>query len=83
MLYTVYINDCLEFDVNKEQYDMNEIRNFGQRISEYVGELPGESEAECGNYLDHDLEKAKEYGKDMYNILKSWNVSQLEYPNKI
>ena len=35
MLYTVYINDCLEFDVNKEQYDMNEIRNFGQRISEY------------------------------------------------
>lgn len=48
-------------------------------ISEFNGELPGKSEMECGNYLDHDLDKAREYGKEMYEILKNWNIDKLNY----
>lgn len=48
-------------------------------ISEYNGELPGNSKTECGNYLDHNLSKAKEYGREMYNILKNWDEQKLNY----
>ena len=48
-------------------------------ISEFNGELPGKSAFECGNYLDHDLNKAKEYGKEMYEILKNWSTDKLSY----
>lgn len=48
-------------------------------ISEFNGELPGKSEFECGNYLEHNLDKAKEYGKEMYEILKNWNIDNLKY----
>lgn len=48
-------------------------------ISEFSEDLPGRSEIECGNYLDHDLDKAKEYGREMYEILKDWSVEKLNY----
>ena len=32
-------------------------------ISGYEGEIPGNSPVECGNYLEHDLEKAKKTAK--------------------
>lgn len=48
-------------------------------IAEFNGELPGKSEVECGNYLDHDVNKAKEYGREMYEVLKNWDISKLNY----
>lgn len=51
---------------------MNYIANFN-------GILPGNTAVECGNYLDHDVDKAKEYAKDVCNVLKDWQVSDLEY----
>ena len=51
---------------------MNYIANFN-------GDLPGCSLAECGNYLEHDLNKAKKYAEDMSQVLKNWSVENLNY----
>lgn len=42
-------------------------------------EIPGVSEAECGNYLEHNLEAAKNEAAMMVNILKNWTQEQLKY----
>ncbi len=46
---------------------------------DFEGEIPGSKKEECGNYLDHDLPGAKELGKEMAEILKSWTVADLQY----
>ena len=51
-------------------------------ISNYNGEIPGIKKEECGNYLDHDLEKAKQYAKDYYNVIINYTQEQLDYDYK-
>lgn len=48
-------------------------------ITNYEGEIPGNSAIECGNYLDHNLEKANTYAQEMYVILKNWKCENLQY----
>ncbi len=48
-------------------------------VCEFEGNIPGVSEKECGNYLEHDLAKAKVYAKNMCNTLDSWNEDKLNY----
>lgn len=48
-------------------------------IKDFEGEIPGSKKAECGNYLDHNLEKAKLEGKMMCDILKDWTINDLKY----
>lgn len=48
-------------------------------IANYEGEIPGNSAIECGNYLDHNLEKANSYAQEMYVILKNWKCENLQY----
>lgn len=48
-------------------------------IVNYEGEIPGNSAIECGNYLDHNLEKANSYAQEMYVILKNWKCENLQY----
>ncbi len=48
-------------------------------IADFKGELPGKTAVECGNYLDHDLNMAKEYARDMVNVLKEWTTDELNY----
>ena len=48
-------------------------------ISKFEGEVPGSKKSECGNYLEHDLSKAREYASDMKEILKDWKESDLKY----
>lgn len=48
-------------------------------ISKFDGKIPGQSAKECGNYLDHDLSKAKEYAFDMLKILENWTSAKLIY----
>lgn len=55
------------------------IKSAMEHIAKFAGELPGNTEVECGNYLEHDVNKAKEYAKDMYQILKNWQVEDLTY----
>ena len=50
-------------------------------MKDFNGPIPGAEEAkECGNYLDHDLEKAKNYATEYGESIKNWQVSDLEYP---
>lgn len=48
-------------------------------IANFSGDLPGCSQAECGNYLEHDLNKAKKYASNMSYVLKNWSVENLNY----
>ena len=48
-------------------------------IKNYNGEIPGTKKEECGNYLEHSLEGAKEIGKDMSDVLKNWTVENMTY----
>lgn len=48
-------------------------------ISEFEGEIPGTNKIECGNYLEHDLEGAKNVAKDIVNVLSSWSVEKMTY----
>ena len=52
-------------------------------IAEYIGEIPGATAIECGNYLDHDLEKAKEDAEDYYNAICDWTPEMLKYPQQV
>lgn len=50
-------------------------------IANFKDQIPGAQEAkECGNYLDHDLQKANAYAKDYGNVIKNWKIKDLEYP---
>lgn len=49
-------------------------------IRDYVGEIPGVSEKECGNWKDHDLQGAKKEAEQMYEVLKNWKSANLYYP---
>lgn len=48
-------------------------------VSQWSEKIPGVSEVECGNYLEHNLEAAKKEAVMMVNILKNWTQSQLKY----
>ena len=55
------------------------VRDACRFIADYEGEIPGVSAIECGNYLEHDLQKAKAYGEDMCQVLENWTEEQLQY----
>ncbi len=48
-------------------------------IATYSGEIPGNTRKECGNYLYHDLQGAKEIAQDMQKVLADWSVDKLQY----
>lgn len=48
-------------------------------IANFNGILPGNTAIECGNYINHDVDKAKEYARDMCKVLKGWQVGDLKY----
>ena len=48
-------------------------------ISEYDGEIPGSTKIECGNYLEHNLEGAKNEASQMADVLKNWQTSDMKY----
>jgi len=48
-------------------------------IRDFEGEIPGNKREECGNYLDHDLQGAKQLGADMVGVLQNWTEEKLIY----
>lgn len=48
-------------------------------ISEYQDKIPGADKIECGNYLEHNLDGAKNIASDMFNVLKNWSVEKMKY----
>lgn len=65
-------------DVEKAEAVKLIIQIFKQ-IADYEGTVPGTAAAECGNYLEHDLEAAKQDAKAFLPIIKDWNESKLSY----
>ncbi|MDR3317942.1 MAG: S-ribosylhomocysteine lyase [Clostridiales bacterium] len=55
------------------------VRQSAAFIAAYIGEVPGASEAECGNYRDHDLAAAKKYARELSEVLKRWQPKDLNY----
>lgn len=58
---------------------LNLIKEAFGFISSYDGEIPGASERECGNYLDHDLDGAKREAALYSEILNSVTVDDIYY----
>ena len=54
----------------KEAYDF---------IAGYNDEIPGCTEVECGNYLEHDLESAKKDVLPLLKKLENYTVDMLDY----
>lgn len=48
-------------------------------MADYVGDIPGASEAECGNFKEQDLSKAKLEARSMLPILKHCTPETLSY----
>lgn len=65
-------------DVEKAEAVKLIIQIFKQ-IADYEGTVPGTAAAECGNYLEHDLEAAKQDAKAFLPVIKDWNESKLSY----
>ena len=47
----------------------------------FEGDIPGVSQVECGNWLEHDLPEAKRWAAAQAAVLEGYTVEQLEYPN--
>jgi len=58
---------------------INVVRQMFEFIKEYVGNIPGVSSRECGNYLDHNLIKAKEYANSYLKLLNNIKPENLKY----
>ena len=48
-------------------------------IAEFDGVIPGLSEVECGNYLEHDLESARKDVLPLLNRLENYTAEMLDY----
>ena len=48
-------------------------------IKDFKGKIPGTNKEECGNYLEHDLEGAKDIAVEMLEVLKDWNEDKMYY----
>ena len=49
-------------------------------IAGFEGPIPGASEAECGNWKDHDLAGARAEAAGFLRALESWTEGRLAYP---
>ncbi|MGN0172481.1 MAG: S-ribosylhomocysteine lyase [Acutalibacteraceae bacterium] len=47
----------------------------------FDGEIPGASEAECGNWKEHDLKTARRYAADMAAVLENRTAADMHYGN--
>ena len=56
------------------------VRESFKFVANFEGEIPGTTEPECGNYLEHDLASAKKDVLPLLEKLKNYTVEQLKYP---
>lgn len=65
--------------VSKEEV-ISLIRDSFSFIADFAGEIPGSKRIECGNYMEHDLEGAKEVARDMLEVISHWTAEDMVYP---
>ena len=56
------------------------VRKCFRFIAEFVGEVPGASARDCGNYLDMNLPMANYWGKRYTELLENIEEDRLVYP---
>lgn len=61
------------------QENLDLIKDVLAEIQNYQGEMPGNSEIECGNYRTLDLKLALTVAKDYYEKVKEWTVEKMQY----
>mgnify|MGYP004562333895 FL=1 len=49
-------------------------------IADFEGDIPGATKQECGNYLEHNLSKAKFYARKMCDVIKNIGSEDMHYP---
>ncbi|MCH5297550.1 MAG: S-ribosylhomocysteine lyase [Ruminococcus sp.] len=62
-----------------QQEALDFIRETVKKCAEHIGEIPGNTAAECGNYKEHDLEGAVKALNEYYNKLIDCSVDNLKY----
>ena len=55
------------------------VLNSMKFIEDFKGEIPGATEIECGNYNEHNLQKANLYAESMRKILENYTTDMLKY----
>lgn len=55
------------------------VRDAFEFLADFEGEIPGATEIECGNYLEHDLADAKREAAEYVKVLDGYTVDRLEY----
>ncbi|MBE6856113.1 MAG: S-ribosylhomocysteine lyase [Ruminococcus sp.] len=55
------------------------VRDAYRFIADFDGVIPGLSEIECGNYLEHDLDSAKRDVLPLLEVLENYSVDMLDY----
>lgn len=48
-------------------------------IANFNGTIPGTEAGECGNYLEHNLDSAKQEAKKFLTTIRDWNEKKLKY----
>ncbi len=61
------------------QENLDLIKEVLIQIKNYQGEMPGNSEIECGNYRTLDLELALKEANDYYEKIKDWTANKMQY----
>ncbi|MBQ4052097.1 MAG: S-ribosylhomocysteine lyase [Clostridia bacterium] len=66
-------------DKVSHQQAIDLVRASMKFIAAYEGEIPGTTSVECGNYLEHDLNGARQEAAALVEVLKNWTPEQLSY----
>lgn len=73
--YLIMVGDLSSYDI----YDL--MKETFDYIINFDGEVPGATDIECGNYQEHNLEKAKVYAnKFIAEVLMEKKDERLNYP---
>ena len=65
-------------DMSQEQA-LKLIKDTIKKCAEHTGDIPGTTAAECGNYIEHDINGAYSALKEYYNLLIDYSVDNLQY----
>ena len=55
------------------------LREVFTAAADFQGEMPGKSPAECGNYVNLDVETGRRVCRFYADLIRNWTVEQLSY----
>ena len=64
---------------DNHQENLALVKDVLRKVMDYDGEMPGNSEIECGNYRNLSVQAAKDEASLYYNKIANWTDKDLEY----